>query len=273
MKRAFQLAWRYVVHHRFKSLLMVMCIVLTLLMPIALSILLSSFNRQIVARAESTPLIVGAKGSRVEGLEIDDADECLGINTRRELADAARVMRRRIVERHLEAGVTFVDPETVYIDADVRIGRDSIIAVRGDDDRVRAFYNVCQHRGNRLVTAEVGTLATGDFQCAYHGWRFDTGGTCRAIPSVVEEQNFQVDRITVRAYPAREVQGNVWIWFGKEKARAEEIGDPPVMPDVGDASGKLIESQRFPCAVDHAVIGLMDPAHGPFVHRSWWWRS
>ena len=66
MIRAFQLAWRYVWHHRFKSLLMVLCIVLTLLMPIALSILLSSFNRQIVARAEATPLIVGAKGSRVD---------------------------------------------------------------------------------------------------------------------------------------------------------------------------------------------------------------
>jgi phenylpropionate dioxygenase-like ring-hydroxylating dioxygenase large terminal subunit len=29
----------------------------------------------------------------------------------------------------------------------------------------------------------------------------------------------------------------------------------------------------FPCSVDHAVVGLMDPAHGPFVHASWWWRS
>jgi putative ABC transport system permease protein len=66
MKRAFQLAGRYVLYHRFKSLLMVLCIVLTLLMPIALSILLSSFNRQIVARARSTPLIVGARGSRVD---------------------------------------------------------------------------------------------------------------------------------------------------------------------------------------------------------------
>jgi len=27
------------------------------------------------------------------------------------------------------------------------------------------------------------------------------------------------------------------------------------------------------CHVDHAVIGLMDPAHGPYVHRQWWWRS
>jgi bifunctional UDP-N-acetylglucosamine pyrophosphorylase/glucosamine-1-phosphate N-acetyltransferase len=68
-----------------------------------------------------------AQGRQVEGLEIDDADECLGINTRRELADASRVMRERIVERHLEEGVTFIDPTSVYIDADVRIGRDSII--------------------------------------------------------------------------------------------------------------------------------------------------
>jgi phenylpropionate dioxygenase-like ring-hydroxylating dioxygenase large terminal subunit len=29
----------------------------------------------------------------------------------------------------------------------------------------------------------------------------------------------------------------------------------------------------FPCELDHAVVGLMDPAHGPFVHRAWWWRS
>ena len=66
MSRVFSLAWRYVLHHRFKSLLMILCIVLTLLMPIALSILLSSFNRQIVARADATPLVVGAKGSRVD---------------------------------------------------------------------------------------------------------------------------------------------------------------------------------------------------------------
>jgi bifunctional UDP-N-acetylglucosamine pyrophosphorylase/glucosamine-1-phosphate N-acetyltransferase len=67
------------------------------------------------------------KGLRVEALEIQDADECLGINTRKELADAARVMRRRIVERLMDEGVSFVDPDAVYIDADVRIGRDSVI--------------------------------------------------------------------------------------------------------------------------------------------------
>jgi len=39
------------------------------------------------------------------------------------------------------------------------IGRDSILCARGDDGRVRAFFNVCQHRGNRLVHSEHGSLA------------------------------------------------------------------------------------------------------------------
>lgn len=67
------------------------------------------------------------KGCRVEGLEIAEADECLGINTRIELSDATRVMRRRIALRHMTEGVTFIDPDAVYLDADVEIGRDTIL--------------------------------------------------------------------------------------------------------------------------------------------------
>ena len=57
------------------------------------------------------------------------------------------------------------------------IGHESILCVRGDDQRIRAFYNTCQHRGNKLVTAERGNLPANHFQCAYHGWKFDTKGT------------------------------------------------------------------------------------------------
>jgi phenylpropionate dioxygenase-like ring-hydroxylating dioxygenase large terminal subunit len=35
----------------------------------------------------------------------------------------------------------------------------------------------------------------------------------------------------------------------------------------------MVERIDFPCHIDHAVVGLMDPAHGPFVHKSWFWRS
>ncbi|MEM8902770.1 MAG: aromatic ring-hydroxylating dioxygenase subunit alpha [Actinomycetota bacterium] len=57
------------------------------------------------------------------------------------------------------------------------LGRESILCTRSDDQRIRAFYNVCQHRGNRLVHAETGSAAGGQFQCAYHGWRFGGDGT------------------------------------------------------------------------------------------------
>ena len=33
------------------------------------------------------------------------------------------------------------------------------------------------------------------------------------------------------------------------------------------------ETQAFRCGIDHAVIGLMDPAHGPYVHAHWWWKK
>ena len=49
--------------------------------------------------------------------------------------------------------------------------------------------------------------------------------------------------------------------------------DPPKVPLAGDAKPQLRETQHFGCAMDHAVVGLMDPAHGPFVHQSWYWRS
>ena len=68
-----------------------------------------------------------SRGLRVEAVETPDPDECMGINNRVELADATAYMRRRIARDHMAEGVTFIDPDTVYIDADVTIGRDSII--------------------------------------------------------------------------------------------------------------------------------------------------
>lgn len=66
-------------------------------------------------------------GLRVEALELAGPEEALGVNTRAELAQAMDLMRRRIANRWLEAGVTLVDPAATYIDADVEIGPDTLI--------------------------------------------------------------------------------------------------------------------------------------------------
>ena len=66
-------------------------------------------------------------GRRVAAHVVEDPTECLGVNTRVQLAQASKVMQRRINERHMLAGVTLVDPESTWIGAEVTIGRDTII--------------------------------------------------------------------------------------------------------------------------------------------------
>jgi bifunctional UDP-N-acetylglucosamine pyrophosphorylase/glucosamine-1-phosphate N-acetyltransferase len=67
------------------------------------------------------------EGRTLDALCLDDAGEALGINTRAELARAGAVARRRVVEQLMEEGVTFVDPDAVWLDADVQVGRDTVI--------------------------------------------------------------------------------------------------------------------------------------------------
>jgi len=66
------------------------------------------------------------KGERVDILPCDTGG-VLGLNSRSGLAGVQRVMRLRINETHMANGVTLIDPDTTYIDAGVRIGRDSTI--------------------------------------------------------------------------------------------------------------------------------------------------
>jgi bifunctional UDP-N-acetylglucosamine pyrophosphorylase/glucosamine-1-phosphate N-acetyltransferase len=56
-----------------------------------------------------------------------DFGGALGLNSRGGLATVSRIMRTRIIERHMESGVTFLDPATTYVDVDVRIGPDTVI--------------------------------------------------------------------------------------------------------------------------------------------------
>jgi phenylpropionate dioxygenase-like ring-hydroxylating dioxygenase large terminal subunit len=133
---------------------------------------------------------------------------------------------------------------------------------------VFALRDICPHRG---IPLSCGAFDGREVECCYHGWRFAPDGRCTAIPSLAEGQDFDLSRIRVKAYPAREVQGNVWVFFGEDPASAPDI---PEVPDLGpEAVPGMFEAMRFPAALDHAVIGLMDPAHGPFVHRAWWWRT
>jgi bifunctional UDP-N-acetylglucosamine pyrophosphorylase/glucosamine-1-phosphate N-acetyltransferase len=74
----------------------------------------------IVARANS-------EKKKVFPFLVEDSLEVMGINTRVELARANQGMKKKIAEQHMLDGVTLIDPETTYIDREVKIGRDSVI--------------------------------------------------------------------------------------------------------------------------------------------------
>jgi phenylpropionate dioxygenase-like ring-hydroxylating dioxygenase large terminal subunit len=135
-----------------------------------------------------------------------------------------------------------------------------------------ALRDICPHRAAPLSAGRI--LGT-EVECPYHGWRYKTDGQCVHIPSVLSDQNIEIGRIRVASYPLREQDGLLWVYMPIEAQQTPGLEPPriPIGNANGDARPRFVEVQLFPCEVDHAVVGLMDPAHGPFVHRSWWWRT
>jgi Rieske 2Fe-2S family protein len=79
-----------------------------------------------------------------------------------------------IFKRHwIQVGVAPDVPEPGDFIA-VDVGTDSVLIVRDDDMRIRAFHNVCRHRGARLCDESKGTLS--NIVCPYHSWTYDLNG-------------------------------------------------------------------------------------------------
>lgn len=68
-----------------------------------------------------------ARGKTVDVVRSMVPEEIYGINSRRDLVAATNFLRWRVLERHMDAGVTIVDPSTTFIEEDVEIGRDTVI--------------------------------------------------------------------------------------------------------------------------------------------------
>ncbi|MBC1236111.1 2Fe-2S ferredoxin [Nostoc linckia z18] len=147
-----------------------------------------------------------------------------------------------------------------------------VLLIRDRNGKVAAMQDICPHRG---VPLSCGRFDGQEVECCYHGWRFNSGGRCTAIPSLVEEQQMDLSRFDVQSYTVREAQGNIWIYIpDSHRPQPPDFEmQIPVIPGFEGRSPQFIEIMRFPCFVDHAVVGLMDPAHSPYVHRAWWWRN
>ncbi|AFY96459.1 ring-hydroxylating dioxygenase, large terminal subunit [Chamaesiphon minutus PCC 6605] len=147
-----------------------------------------------------------------------------------------------------------------------------VVFGRTQAGEVFALRDICPHRA---VPLSCGRFDGKEIECAYHGWRFDDGGTCTAIPALNDDRDLDLSKFQVRRYPVREVQGNIWIYMS-DLDRCDEREPQQTVPEIAGFEGVTHQStftMKFPCFIDHAVVGLMDPSHVPFVHRAWWWRS
>src|SRR6202042_1560602 len=139
-----------------------------------------------------------------------------------------------------------------------------------------ALRDVCPHRAFPL---SFGQFDGTSVECAYHGWQFDAHtGQCRHIPSLAADSKLKCDRIYAGSFPCEERDGYIWAFMANSEGRAAAAHSPPAppAPELPTFSPRYRIAHLWadlPCSVDHGIIGLIDPAHGPFVHQAWWWRS
>jgi len=71
--------------------------------------------------------ILNQDNNKVMAYEIEDPQELNGVNNRKQLAIAQAILQKRIVEKHMNHGVTFINPDSSVVDVDVKIGQDTVI--------------------------------------------------------------------------------------------------------------------------------------------------
>lgn len=147
-----------------------------------------------------------------------------------------------------------------------------LVLGRRNDGRVFAMRDSCPHRG---IPLSYGWFDGQRVTCRYHGWEFEPcSGQCAHIPSLSSHDKLDAARIYASAFPCEERDGYAWVFIPSPGTGRQSRGaQPPELAKFGSRYRTAHLSADLPCNVDHGIIGLMDPAHGPFVHQAWWWRS
>ncbi len=147
-----------------------------------------------------------------------------------------------------------------------------LVLGRTSEGKAFAMRDCCPHRG---IPLSYGHFDGKNLQCSYHGWEFDAcSGRCMVIPSLTSHDKLKVERISACHFPCEERDGYVWVYLnGSGTKLPEALRSAPELPKFSEKYKITRLDCELPSHIDHGIIGLMDPAHGPFVHQSWFWRS
>ncbi|MFC0849539.1 aromatic ring-hydroxylating dioxygenase subunit alpha [Streptomyces noboritoensis] len=116
----------------------------------------------------------------------------------------------------------------------VQVGRENVLVVRTREGALRAFLNVCRHRGARVCAEESGTVRR-TLQCPYHAWTYDLEGRLVAAPNLARMPDVDREERGLLRVALREWLGYAWVCLAEEPpsfedtvvgAATERLGDP-----------------------------------------------
>ena len=150
-------------------------------------------------------------------------------------------------------------PEPDCAPVRLKLLNENLVAFRDSSGRVGVVTESCPHRGASMF---FGRNEEDGLRCVYHGWKFDAAGVCVDMPNEPAESNFK-HKIRIRAYPAREWGGAIWVYMGPEGTE----GDLPQfewarVPDNQRCVGKYLVSGNYLQVIE----GSVDSAHLGFLH-------
>ncbi len=103
--------------------------------------------------------------------------------------------------------------------ASFEIAGESLFAVRGRDDQIRVFYNVCQHRAHQLVN---GTGKSSVLVCPYHAWTYELSGELRSGPNIKAVEGFDKSSICLTEVRSEEFLGFIFVNLDPEAAPMDD---------------------------------------------------
>jgi Rieske 2Fe-2S family protein len=97
----------------------------------------------------------------------------------------------------------------------VNIFNESLIILRDKQGEVRAFYNVCRHRGTRICEAAEGRFG-GSLQCSYHAWTYGLDGRLIGAPFMKDVKEFHWEDYPLRLAPVSVWEGFIFVHLGMQ---------------------------------------------------------
>jgi Rieske 2Fe-2S family protein len=115
------------------------------------------------------------------------------------------------------------------------IGRESVIVTRAREGALRAYLNVCRHRGSTICSAAEGKVKRA-FRCPYHAWTYDLDGKLIAAPNLAELGDIDRTAYGLHSLHVREWLGYVWVCLADEAPSFEATVIAEVVDRLGDVA-------------------------------------